>query len=39
LIAALVSVAAMTALQGLGSELSTTFNTASSSLQAANAGN
>jgi len=37
LIAALISVAAMTAMQGLGGELSTTFNQTSSALQNANA--
>ena len=39
LIAALVSVAAMTALQGLGGELRSTFTTASTALQTANAAN
>ena len=37
LIAALISVAAMTALQSLGGELNTTFNSVSTSLQTANA--
>lgn len=37
LIAALISVAAMTALQSLGDELNTTFNSVSTSLQTANA--
>ena len=36
LIAALISVAAMTAMQGLGGELNTTFNQTSSALQNAN---
>ncbi len=36
LIAALIAVAAITALQGLGSELQTTFNTTSSAMQEAN---
>lgn len=36
LIAALISVAAMTALQGLGDELNSTFNSVSTSLQTAN---
>lgn len=37
LIAALISVAAITAMQGLGGELSTTFNQTSTALQSANA--
>jgi pilus assembly protein Flp/PilA len=37
LIAALIAVAAITAMQGLGNELQTTFNTTSSAMQAANA--
>ena len=37
LIAALIAVAAMTAMQSLGSELNNTFNSAATSLQAANA--
>ena len=37
LIAALIAVAAITAMQGLGSELQTTFNTTSSAMQEANA--
>jgi pilus assembly protein Flp/PilA len=37
LIAALIAVAAITAMQGLGSELSTTFNTTSSAMAGANA--
>lgn len=37
LIAALIAVAAMTAMQSLGSELNTTFNTAATSLKSANA--
>jgi pilus assembly protein Flp/PilA len=37
LIAALIAVAAITAMQGLGSELQTTFNTTSSAMQGANA--
>lgn len=37
LIAALIAVAAMTAMQSLGSELNNTFNSVSTSLQAANA--
>lgn len=37
LIAALIAVAAITAMQGLGNELKTTFNTTSSSMAAANA--
>jgi pilus assembly protein Flp/PilA len=36
LIAALIAVAAITAMQGLGSELQTTFNTTSSAMQGAN---
>jgi pilus assembly protein Flp/PilA len=36
LIAALIAVAAITAMQSLGSELSTTFNTVSGELQTAN---
>ena len=36
LIAALIAVAAITAMQGLGNELGTTFNTTSSALQGAN---
>lgn len=36
LIAALIAVAAMTAMQSLGSELSNTFNTTATSLQNAN---
>jgi pilus assembly protein Flp/PilA len=36
LIAALIAVAAITALQSLGSELSTTFNTVDTTLSAAN---
>lgn len=36
LIAALIAVAAITAMQGLGSELQTTFNTTSSAMQEAN---
>ena len=36
LIAALIAVAAITAMQGLGNELSTTFNTTSSAMQEAN---
>lgn len=36
LIAALIAVAAMTAMQSLGSELNTTFNAASTSLKDAN---
>jgi pilus assembly protein Flp/PilA len=38
LIAALIAVAAITAMQGLGNELQTTFNTTSSAMQEANAG-
>lgn len=38
LIAALIAVAAMTAMQGLGGELGTTFNQTSTALQSANAG-
>ena len=37
LIAALIAVAAITAMQGLGNELQTTFNTTSSAMQGANA--
>ena len=37
LIAALIAVAAITAMQGLGSELKTTFNTTSSAMAGANA--
>ncbi len=37
LIAALIAVAAITAMQGLGNELQTTFNTTSSAMQTANA--
>jgi pilus assembly protein Flp/PilA len=37
LIAALIAVAAITAMQGLGSELQTTFNPTSSAMQGANA--
>ena len=37
LIAALIAVAAITAMQGLGNELKTTFNTTSSAMGAANA--
>ena len=36
LIAALIAVAAITAMQGLGSELQTTFNTTSSAMAGAN---
>lgn len=36
LIAALIAVAAITAMQSLGNELSTTFNTVSTELSAAN---
>ncbi len=36
LIAALIAVAAITAMQGLGNELKTTFNTTSSAMGAAN---
>jgi len=36
LIAALIAVAAITAMQGLGNELQTTFNTTSSAMQTAN---
>ena len=36
LIAALIAVAAITAMQGLGNELGTTFNTTSSAMQKAN---
>ncbi len=37
LIAALIAVAAITAMQGLGAELQTTFNTTSSAMAGANA--
>ena len=37
LIAALIAVAAITAMQGLGNELKTTFNTTSSAMAGANA--
>ncbi len=37
LIAALIAVAAITAMQGLGSQLKTTFNTTSSAMAGANA--
>jgi pilus assembly protein Flp/PilA len=37
LIAALIAVAAITAMQGLGGELQTTFNTTSSAMSGANA--
>jgi pilus assembly protein Flp/PilA len=37
LIAALIAVAAIAALQGLGNELKTTFNTTSSAMSSANA--
>ena len=37
LIAALIAVAAITAMQGLGGELQTTFNTTSGAMSAANA--
>ncbi|HNJ48303.1 MAG: Flp family type IVb pilin [Novosphingobium sp.] len=37
LIAALIAVAAITAMQGLGNELQTTFNTTSSAMSTANA--
>lgn len=37
LIAALIAVAAITALQGMGNELQTTFNTSSSAMQGGNA--
>ena len=37
LIAALIAVAAITAMQGLGGELQTTFNTTSSAMAVANA--
>ena len=37
LIAALIAVAAITAMQGLGNELQTTFNTTSSAMSGANA--
>ncbi len=36
LIAALIAVAAITAMQGLGNELGTTFNTTSAAMQGAN---
>lgn len=36
LIAALIAVAAITAMQGLGNELGTTFNTTSSAMEGAN---
>lgn len=36
LIAALIAVAAITAMQGLGNELQTTFNTTSSAMSVAN---
>lgn len=39
LIAALISVAALTAMQGLGEQLSTTFSQASTSMQSANSTN
>ena len=39
LIAALVSVAALSALQGLGGELKSTFTSASTALQTANGAN
>ncbi len=39
LIAALISVAALTAMQGLGDQLSTTFNQAATSMQSANSTN
>ena len=38
LIAALIAVAAITAMQGLGNQLKTTFNTTSSAMAGANAG-
>ena len=38
LIAALIAVAAITAMNGLGNNLKTTFNTTSTSLSSANAG-
>ena len=38
LIAALIAVAAITAMQGLGSQLKTTFNNTSSAMSGANAG-
>ncbi len=37
LIAALIAVAAITAMQGMGNELQTTFNTTSSAMQGGNA--
>ena len=37
LIAALIAVAAITAMKGLGSQLQTTFNTTSSTMSVANA--
>ncbi|MBB3953476.1 MULTISPECIES: Flp family type IVb pilin [Novosphingobium] len=37
LIAALIAVAAITAMNGMGNQLSTTFNTTSSQMSAANA--
>ena len=37
LIAALIAVAAITAMQGLGNQLKTTFNTTSSAMASANA--
>jgi len=37
LIAALIAVAAITAMQGLGNQLKTTFNTTSSAMSTANA--
>ncbi len=39
LIAALIAVAALSALQGLGSELSSTFSQASTSMKEANSAN
>jgi pilus assembly protein Flp/PilA len=38
LIAALIAVAAITAMQGLGGELQTTFNTTSTAMAGANGG-
>lgn len=38
LIAALIAVAAITAMNGLGNQLKTTFNTTSSQMSVANAG-
>lgn len=38
LIAALIAVAAITAMNGLGSSLQTTFNTTSANMSSANAG-